>query len=136
MNAYRIALVATAVTFVLWTAKAVAIGLAGGLDRSPAESGLFLAGLAAFLVAVASLGVALTGGRPWWQRTGAGLLAIIGGFLLTMLISQVVDTVANPGPARHWAWSEVNLWFAVAAIALTLALVIRRQGQQTARNRP
>ena len=45
VNSLRIAQLAATAAAVFWTAKATAIGIAGGLDKSPLESPLFIAGL-------------------------------------------------------------------------------------------
>ena len=64
MNSSRIALVAAVAAAASWTLKAVAIGTAGGLDKSPLEGPLFFAGCSCFVVASVALGVAITRGAP------------------------------------------------------------------------
>ena len=132
MNSTRIALVAAVATVLLWGAKATAIGIAGGLDRSPLESPLFLAGLVAMVATVVSLGVALTRGRPGWVRVVVAVLGTVASVGLTLVVAALVDTWATPGPARHWVWSEVNLWVAALG-ALAVALVVNRRPEGTAR---
>ena len=130
MNSSRIALAAAVAAAVSWTLKAVAIGTAGGLGRSPFEGPLFFAGLLSFVVAAIALGVALTRGRPRWVRvvTGAVVAPAVGiGFTLT--IDALVGAVRPESPLRHWVWTEVNLWV-VALVALALAVTAR--GRETA----
>lgn len=131
MRTHRIALVAAVTTAVLWAAKATAIGLAGGLDRSPLESPLFLAGLAACLTTVVSLGLFLTGGRPGWQRA-VGVVALVAVMVGTVpLLAGTVDALVPPTPERHWAWYELNLW--LMALTLLVVVVVSRPRTAAAR---
>ena len=120
----RIALFSAAAAAALWTAKSVAIALAGGLDRSPAESPLFFLGLIASLVAVSSLLLIWTFGRPWPVRLLAALAGLPALFLLVLALETMIEWVqpAHPG----WVWSEISLWV-VAAGLLGAAIVVRRQ---------
>jgi hypothetical protein len=77
MTARRVAMLAAAVAVVAWAAKAIAIWIAGGLDRSALEGPLFLAGFLSLLAAVAAVGVALAAGRATWLRVVAAL-ALLG----------------------------------------------------------
>jgi hypothetical protein len=131
MSTYRIALVAATATAVLWSAKATAIGLAGGLDRSPLESPLFLAGLLASVTAVVSLALHLTRARPVWQRAVTAAAAVAAAVGSVPLLTGLVDTLASPSPTRHWAWSEVNLW--AFALALVVAVLVSRPRTAAAR---
>ncbi len=127
MNSSRIALVAAVSAAVCWTLKAIAIGTAGGLDKSAFESPLFFAGLVSAVVAAVALGVALTGGRPLWVR----ILAGAAGPVLTVGVAAVLDVLVaaiQPESASpHWVWSEVGLWV-MAAGAVALALAVRGRG--------
>ena len=51
MSASRLAVLAAIASVVAWRLKAVAIAIAGGLDKSPLESPLFVLGLVAIVVA-------------------------------------------------------------------------------------
>ncbi len=126
MNSSRIAVAAAVGAALCWTAKSVAIGTAGGLDESPLESPLFLAGLGCFVVSVIALGVAATDGRPGWARAGAGVLAVAVGITVTSVVGAIVNAIEAPSSQRHWAWTEVNLWI-IAVGALALALAVRRR---------
>ena len=55
-----------------------------------------------------------------------GVLALVTGAAVTFLVDAVVGAIVTPGPDRHWAWSEVNLWFALAVAGGWLAVVRRR----------
>lgn len=126
MNSSRVALLASLAAAGSWTLKAVAIGSAGGLGLSPLEPPLFFAGLVSFVVAVVALGVALTRGRPRWLRVLAGAVAApLVGIGLTLAVDAAVASVQPTGPARHWVWSEVNLWVACVAL-LVLAVTAHR----------
>jgi hypothetical protein len=114
MNSSSIALWAAAAATTSWTVKAVAIGTAGGLGLSPIEGPLFLAGLACFVVATLALGVAGARDRSAGLRTAAAGVA-----------------VRPLEPARHWVWSEVNLWV-LAVTALGLAAAMHRRAARRA----
>ena len=127
MTSTRIALYAAVAAAVSWTAKAVAIGVAGGLDKSPFEGPLFLTGLLFALVASASLGVALTRGRPAWLRAlsglGAALVLTVAGVVVA---GGLVDALVAPEPQRHWAWAESSLWVLAALMVAATFSAQRR----------
>jgi hypothetical protein len=62
-SANRAGAAAAVAAALLWTAKAIAIWTAGGLDESPLESPLFVLGLLAIVIAYIALGVAAARGR-------------------------------------------------------------------------
>lgn len=125
MNTTRISVIAAAAAVVAWGAKSVAIGLAGGLDRSPFEGPLFLLGLACGLVAVASLAASAARSPRWWARAGAAL----GGLVLLVVVVGLTSTaLAAVATSDHWVWSEVNLWITSLAV---LALGIHRSSRET-----
>lgn len=130
MNSSRVALIATFAAVVSWTLKSVAIGTAGGLDKSPFEGPLFLAGLTFFLIGVAALGVVVTRGRPGWVRVAGGVVAPILGFGLALGVDAFVAAMRPESPSRHWVWAEVNLWVMAAGV-LTFSLVVH--ARQSAR---
>jgi hypothetical protein len=121
MNSSRLAVISVLTCIGAWTAKSVAIGVAGGLDQSPLEGPLFLLGLLAFLLAVIALCVALTAGRP----VGVRVLTVVGGVLAAAGFSYATNVlVTSVAPADpSWVWSEVNLW--VGAILLLLLVTGR-----------
>ena len=114
MSAGRVALIAAVCAVVTWTAKAVAIGLAGGLDESPAEGPLFLLGLLAAAVGAAALGAALAVGRSVAVRAIAGVAGVVTLLLVIIGGGAVAGAVQPADPS--WVWAEVNLW--VAALLL------------------
>lgn len=123
MNSRRIALWATLAAATSWAAKSVAIGVAGGLDKSPLETPLFIAGLISFVVAAVTLGIAATSGARTWIRIFAGVGGFVVGFALTLIVDAVVGAFHSPGADRHWVWTEFNLWVAaLTALAITLLL--------------
>lgn len=134
MNTYRIALVGAVSTCILWTAKATAIGLAGGADRSPLESPLFLAGLVACVATMLSLGLHLTRGRPAWQRALGALGLVTATIGVVPLLVAGVDALVAPSAARHWAWYEVNLW--VTALGVLAVTLLSRPRRAAARRAP
>jgi hypothetical protein len=128
MRSTRIALVAAVAAVTSWSVKAFAIEMAGGLDKSSLEAPMFFGGLASFVVAVVSLGVALTRGSRTWIRVLGGIGGLAAGIVLTSIVDGAVNTFSEPGPERHWVWTEVNLWVvALTVLALTCALAARRE---------
>lgn len=125
----RIALIAAVVAASGWTAKSIAIGLAGGNDLSPLEGPLFLVGLIALLVAAASLGVALTRDQPLWLRAAAGLVGPLLGFAAAMAIDSLVGVIRGPSEGRHWVWVELNLWV-IGLATLVLAVRLARRADE------
>lgn len=110
MNSSRIAVIAASAAAVLWAAKATAIGVAGGLDKSPLESPLFIAGLLSFLVGVVALGLTLARRARAPVRVLAGIGALGVGFVYAVALSMGIDALVEPTDARHWAWAELGLW--------------------------
>ena len=103
-----------------WGLKAVAIGAAGGLDRSPLESPLFVLGLVAIGVAFAALGVSAAGGRSRAVVVAAGLLGVLVGVGLSALASIAAATLIPE--SAGWVQEEAGLWFsALLALGLTIA---------------
>ena len=124
MNSRSCALWAALAAATSWATKTVAIGVAGGLDKSPLEAPLFFAGLVWYVVAVAAIGVAATSGAAAWLRALAG----VGGFALGLALTLAVDAIVgafHSGAERHWVWVEFNLWVA-ALVALAVAVRLYR----------
>ncbi len=128
MTSRRIALWAALAAATSWTVKSVAIGIAGGLDKSPFEAPLFFLGLVSFVVAAVALGVGLTSGHRTWVRIAAGLGGFVTGFVLTMLVDAAVGAFHAAGVERHWVWTEFNLWVA-ALVAVGVAVALNRAGR-------
>jgi hypothetical protein len=106
-----------------WGAKALAIGLAGGLGESPLETPLFVLGALGLVVAMPSLGWTLAWGRPVALRALASVGACVAGIACSMTVLALVSAFVS---SDHWAWSELNLW--VPAVALLAFVAIRREG--------
>jgi hypothetical protein len=122
MTAGRLAMLGATGAVVLWAAKATAIGIAGGLDRSPLEGPLFVAGLLSALVGAGALGVWLLEGRPAWVR-GLGAVGAIVALVLSAGIGGSVAAALQPDDPG-WVWGEVNLW--VSALVLAAAALVQR----------
>jgi hypothetical protein len=118
MDTSRIAVIAAAAAASAWGAKAVAIGVAGGLDRSPAESPLFVLGLVCGLVSVGALAVSAAGVTQWWARLGAAVGGLVLLVVVVGLTSAGLEAVAT---SDHWVWSEVNLWLVAVAVLVLAA---------------
>ena len=125
MTSQRIALWAAIAAATSWAAKAVAIGVSGGLDKSPLEAPLFFIGLTCFVAAVVALGIAATSGARAWMRIAAGVGAFVVGIAFTLIVDAGVGAFASSGLDRHWVWTELNLWV-VALVALAMAVALNR----------
>ncbi len=124
MNTSRIAVIASVLAAVFWAAKSVAIGAAGGLDRSPLESPLFFLGLASAIVANVALALSVAAGRAWWVRGAAALGVVVALFAVTALLDAAVHGLVD---GDHWVLAEVNLWIdALVVLGLSVALDRRR----------
>lgn len=124
MNSTRIALIASIATVVLWAAKATAIGMAGGLDKSALESPLFALGFLCHIVAVVSLAVSWTRGRRILLRITAGLGAVVTAFLAAVLVGWGIGLLEPAAPG--WVWGEINLW--VLGLAVLGLVFLTRAG--------
>ena len=119
VNASRLAVVAAIATAVAWGLKALAIRLAGGLDKSPLESPLFVLGLISIVVAFAALGVGVAGGRSTAVKVVAGLAGVLVGLALSGLASALAAAVIPD--SAGWVQAEAGLWFsALLALGLTV----------------
>ena len=131
MTASRFAVLAAVASAVAWGLKAVAIGIAGGLDESPLESPLFVLGLVAIVVAFASLGVAVARERSLAFRVIGGVVGVLIGFGLSMLASVVAQAVVPD--SAGWVQGEAGLWFsALIALGVTAAWHTSRGAARTA----
>lgn len=134
MTSSRISVLAATAAAVLWTCKATAIALAGGLDKSPLEGPLFFAGAACFLTGAVALGVTLArrAGTPVRVLAAVGVLA--GCAVYSAVISMVVDGLVEPTDGRHWAWAETSLWIGgLTLLVLTLTTAARQRAGATDR---
>ena len=130
MSASRLALLAAVVSVAAWGLKAVAIGAAGGLDRSPFEGPLYLLGLVAIIAAFAALGVAVAGQRSVVVRAAGAALGVLVGLGLSML-SSVLATELVPDSAG-WVQAEAGLWFsALLALGVTAYWHLGRAGHRS-----
>ena len=123
MTAGRLALLGAAGAVVFWALKATAIGIAGGLDKSPLESPLFLAGLISVLVGAGALGAWLLAGRPTWMRV-LGAVVVIVLVVLSAGVGGSIAAALQPEDDPSWVWGEVNLW--VSAVLLAAAVLVQR----------
>lgn len=125
------AVLAALASVVAWGLKAVAIGVAGGLDESPLESPLFVLGLVAIVVAFASLGVAVARERAVAFKVLGGVVGVLIGFGLSMLASVVAAAVIPD--SAGWVQAEAGLWFsALLALGVTASWQTRRGTARTA----
>ena len=132
MTASRLAVLAAIVSVVAWGLKAVAIGVAGGLDESPLESPLFVLGLVAIVVAFASLGVAGASDRPVVFKVIGGVVGVLVGFGLSMLASVVAAAVVPD--SAGWVQAEAGLWFsALFALGVSASWHTSRGTSRTTR---
>lgn len=126
MTSSRIAAVAAVAAAVAWTCKSIAIGVAGGLGRSPLESPLFLLGLICAVVAATALGWTMRRGRAPALRTVGAFLALVAMVALGLLVDAGLSALHPESPTRHWVFAELGLWVSVATV-LTVAVVVDRR---------
>ncbi len=127
MNLTRLALITSSLTCVLWTAKAIAIAIAGGLGKSPAEGPLFLLGLVSCVVGGVVTGMAVANRRTTAGRVLAGVAGLVVFAVYGALEGALVSAIqpADPG----WVWGEINLWILMLTIFGVAATVyVRRDG--------
>lgn len=124
MSARRVAVVAAVGAVVIWALKAVAIAIAGGLDRSPLEGPLFVLGLLSLVVAFVATGLAMTAGRG----IGVRILGAVGGLLVGALVFILLeDSVAALVPeSAGWVKEEAGLWAVSLVSAAAILLWARR----------
>jgi hypothetical protein len=120
----HLVLAAAVTSTCLWSAKSVAIGLAGGLDKSPAEGPLFLLGLLAHLTGWIALAVWSTRGRTRGIRTAVVAATVPAVVLATLVIQLLIGVLEPADPA--WFWSELNLWVLSVALLVLATSVVRR----------
>jgi hypothetical protein len=129
MNLNRLAVTASVVTTVLWTAKAIAIGIAGGLGRSPAEGPLFFLGFLAFIAATVLTGMALARRRT---RAGYALAAVVA-VVVAVVYGALEGALISALQPRHpgWVWGELNLWVLMSTV---LAVAVAHEVASTGRS--
>ena len=110
----------------MWAVKAIAIGVAGGLGKSPLEGPLFALGLGLFVIAWVALGIGLTAGRGMPLR----ILGAIGGLVIAaLLFAFIEDPVGGLVPeSAGWVKEEAGLWVISVATAVGI-LLWSRSGQ-------
>ena len=128
MNTTRIAVIAATAAAVSWTLKSVAIGTAGGVNKSPLEGPFFFLGVLCFVVAVCSLALSIVGRREWWAKGAAlaGAVVVAAGVVLSGI---AVNTLAT---TDHWVWEEMSLWLPALALLVGSAWYASRQSLRTA----
>lgn len=129
MNTTRIAVIAATAAVVSWTLKSVAIGTAGGVNKSPLEGPFFFLGFLCFVVAVCSLALSIVGRREWWAKGAAVAGAVVVVAAGVVLSGIAVDTLAT---TDHWVWGEMSLWLPALALLAGCAWHASRQSLRTA----
>ena len=132
MTAARVATYATIGAVAVWAVKALSIGIAGGLGKSPAEGPLFFLGMILFLTGVVAIGLAITAGRS----LGIRALGVVGAVAVTLVVWLAIDTaIASLAPENdpHWVWAELQLWVIAVAVAVGWQFWLGRTGQRLPR---
>lgn len=119
MTALRVAAGAAVAAAGSWGLKALVIGLAGGLDRSPLEGPFFFLGLVLLVVAFAAAGIAATAGRPRPVRILGAVGAVLVGVAASLLVETGVGALVPE--SAGWVKEEAGLW---ATSVLTAALLL------------
>ena len=134
MTAARVATYATVGAVLAWAVKAVVIGTAGGLGRSPAEGPLFFVGLVLYVTGVVAIAVAVSAERKPAARVLVLLAAVAALFVVWLAVDTVIAALA-PEDDAHWAWSEAQLWV-LAVVTAVGWLGCRDRGSREAGARP
>ncbi len=125
MSAAKVATYATIGAVVVWALKALAIGIAGGLDKSPVEGPLFFIGFLLFVTGVIAIGLALTAGRSVAVRVGGLVATVAVLFVVWLAVDTIVASLA-PEDDPHWVWAELQLWIIAVVTAVGWQLWLRR----------
>ena len=128
MTSLRTAASFAVAAVVAWGLKAVAIGIAGGLELSPFEGPLFFLGLALLVAAFVTAGLALTAGRP----APARILGVVGAVVVGMAVSGLVETGVGAlvPESAGWVQAEAGLW-TISVLSAVVLLVWSRQREGT-----
>ena len=121
MIARRLALAGAVIAVVSWALKAVAIGIAGGLDRSPFESPLFGLGLVGLVVAFFGIGLAAASKRSRLGKVVGGVLGLLIGIAFFLAVENAVGAVVPE--SAGWVQEEAGLWV-IAIVTLIAALAV------------
>lgn len=122
MNLSRVTLIAAITAVSAWGVKALAIGSAGGFDKSPLEAPLFFVGLLAMVVAASTFGWTLASGRSTALRVAASIGTLIAAIACSVVVGALISELVS---SDYWVWGEANLW--VSAVALLVIVVIRHR---------
>jgi hypothetical protein len=116
---------------VAWGLKAVAIAVAGGLDRSPLEGPFFFLGLGLLVAAFVAAGLALTEGR----KVAARILGTVGALVVGIAVSGLVErSVGALVPdSAGWVQEEAGLWAisTITAVAMLIWWTTQRRNAST-----
>ncbi len=123
MTANRVAAIAAVGAAVSWAVKAMAIWIAGGLDKTPLEDILFWLGFIAMVVAFVALGVAAARGRSVLVKVVAGVVGLVVGVVALVAVEDGVGAVVPE--SAGWVAEEVGLWVAAAATTALAVLWLR-----------
>ncbi|HQF03566.1 MAG TPA: hypothetical protein PK868_06150 [Phycicoccus sp.] len=119
MDTSRVALVGAPVTTTAWAAKALAIGVAGGLGKSPFETPLFFLGMVSALITVGALTLSRVPDRRLGVQIAAVAVGLVVMFAFTGALVAIFSAISPTGAS--WVWGELNLWI-VALVLLGLAI--------------
>ena len=123
MTANRVAATAAVCAAASWAVKAIAIWIAGGLNKTPLEDILFWLGFIAMIVAFVALGVAAARGRSVLVKVVAGVVGLVVGVVALVAVEDGVGAVVPE--SAGWVAEEVGLWVAAAATTAIALLWLR-----------
>ena len=123
MSASRLAWYGAVATAVVWALKALAIWVAGGLNKTVLEDLGWTLGALLFLATWGALGAALMEGRAVWLR----IVTAVGGVAIGLVVVMILDGAADVLPdSTGWVKEEAGLW-AAAVVTLAAAWALRRR---------
>jgi succinate-acetate transporter protein len=123
VTANRVAATAAVCAAASWAVKAIAIWIAGGLNKTPLEDILFWLGFMAMVVAFVALGVAAARGRSVLVKVVAGVVGLVVGVVALVAVEDGVGAVVPE--SAGWVAEEVGLWIAAAATTAIALLWLR-----------
>ena len=125
VTAARIAWYGALATATVWALKALAIWIAGGLNKTGLEDAGWIVGTLLFLATWVTLGFAFASGRAIWVRVIAAVAGLLVGFVVFIVLDGAADLLPD---SVGWVEEEAGLW-AAAVVTLAFAWASLHRGR-------